>query len=139
MPLYGAPSVAGEWRGIYRYDDPYAAALNTQFVLTLTVDKDSSGGEILGGYGRDLGGPLGAATVTRGIQNGFAVVFFKVYDTPPAEVKASPVQYEGILSDDGRSLRGTWRLTAGEGAKSVVVTGTWEARRAPAESAGARR
>jgi hypothetical protein len=125
MPLFGAPSVAGEWRGVYRYDDPYAAALTTQFVLTLTLD-----GDLLGGAVRDLGGPLGGATITRGVQNGFAVIFFKSYDTPPPEVKTTAVQYEGILSDDGRSLRGTWRLTAGEGAKAVTVTGTWEARRA---------
>jgi len=158
--LYGAPTVAGEWRGTYRYDEPFSSALPVTFSMRLSVDGDGSGsagnGGALSGAIRDFG-PLGVAAVSRGVQSGYAVVFVKVYEAPPAELASAaiPIQYEGILSDDGRVLRGTWRIshsapsapasssapTRAAGlffrrravparpAAPEVATGTWEARR----------
>ncbi len=155
--LYGAPTVAGEWRGTYRYDEPFSSALPVTFSMRLSVDGDGGGSAgtvgALSGAIRDFG-PLGVAAVSRGVQSGYAVVFVKVYEAPPAELASAaiPIQYEGILSDDGRVLRGTWRISnpappapsapaRGGGlffrrravpprpAAPEVATGTWEARR----------
>src|SRR5687767_6819931 len=116
--LYGAPTAAGEWRGTYRYDEPFSSALPVTFSMRLSVNGEVGGAVggsdgALSGTIRDFG-PLGVASVSRGVQSGYAVVFVKVYEAPPAELAsaATPVQYEGILSDDGRVLRGTWRISS---------------------------
>ena len=70
-------------------------------------------------------GKLGEADIS-GEQSGLGVRFSKVYRSQ----KALTVSYEGTLSEDGKTMSGTWRIGG-------TAHGVWDARRAWSDSGNA--
>jgi len=115
-------SIAGGWLGTYYYDSHREPS---RFEATFSP---------LGADGRFAGrilddSLLGEASANNGVQTGRSISFVKVYIRPPRSHITAPVYYEGTLSEDGKTMAGTWRLTQS-------THGTWEARRLWFEEAG---
>jgi hypothetical protein len=108
-------SIAGGWLGTYYYDS-YSEPTRFEASFSAMGRDWRFGGRILDD------GPLGDANAINGAQTGQKVSFVKVYVRPPGGHITVPVYYEGQLSEDGKTMSGTWRL-------SLSTTGTWEARR----------
>lgn len=107
-------SIAGTWKGHYSYrDDP----------------EDGSGFEAV--FYEDSNGALeghvlddeefGQATIS-GVFSYPRVNFTKVY----AMKGLSPIEYQGTMSGDGKSMSGTWIITQGS---MVIRRGGWKAHR----------
>jgi hypothetical protein len=133
MSSQDSPSIAGGWLGTYYYGGAQAWQPPCRFEATFAP---------LGSDGRFTGtilddGPLGVANAT-GRQTGRNVDFTKVYVGPGGGASGlAPIEYEGTLSEDGRSVSGTWRIVSpgpGRG-RRPQGHGTWEARRRWAEAA----
>jgi hypothetical protein len=107
-------SIAGGWLGTYAYQGP-----PTRFEATFTpaLGEGRFSGTILDD------GRLGEANAT-GSQTGREVRFVKLYLRPGM----APVAYQGTLSEDGRTLTGTWRIGAD-------AQGIWDAHRLWSEAA----
>ena len=117
-------SVAGGWLGTYEYRGLQAWHPPVRFEATFTLR--GSQGRFTGTILDD--GPLGEAGVN-GSQHGLYVSFTKVYLRPGHEEGATcPIEYEGTLSEDGRSLTGVWQLKhPARGRRTVRVHGACEA------------
>ena len=107
-------SITGGWLGTYHYRGFLASNPPVRFEATLTA---ADAGRFAGTILDDGGGGEARAT---GVQTGSQVVFTKVY-TGPRHGYVHPVEYEGTLSGDGKTMRGTWHIQA--------ARGVWEARR----------
>ncbi len=109
----GQGTVGGGWLGTYAYTGIARRQPPVRFEATFT-EPDAEGrfaGTILDD------GPMGEAGVSGG-QGGRGVRFSKAY-----KKKGLPlVSYEGTLADDGRTMRGTWRI-------ADTTHGDWDARR----------
>jgi hypothetical protein len=106
--------LSGGWLGTYWYP---GRRLPCRFEATLTHVPRS--GQLSGTILDD--GRLGMASLG-GATTGDAVAFTKVYRSPGLE----PVQYEGTVAEDGRSMTGTWVIAPGG---PVRLQGTWEMHR----------
>src|SRR5689334_10024354 len=127
MSSQDLPSIAGGWLGTYYYRVAHAWQPPCRFEATLSPLR--SDGRFTGTILDD--GPLGIADVT-GTQTGRRVDFTKVYAGPGGGARRlAPIDYEGTLSEDGRSVSGTWRIEAPAPGQSrrPEVHGTWEAHR----------
>ena len=108
-------SVAGGWLGTYTYRGTQRTAPPVRFEATLAAgDAGRFSGTILDD------GKGGEARVD-GTQDNNRVRFTKIYARRVGGY-AHPVEYDGTLSDDGRTMKGTWHT-------NNTLTGAWEARR----------
>ncbi len=113
--------VGGGWLGTYAYKGAARKQPPVRFEATLT-EPDGEGafsGTILDD------GRLDEAAVLGG-QSGRGVRFTKTY----RQGGLPAIFYEGTLTEDGRTMGGTWRIEGD-------LHGAWDARRMWAESAGA--
>ena len=109
------PSIAGGWLGTYHYPQ-WAGQPPVRFEATFILRGTE--GRFTGTILDD--DVLGEASVL-GTQKGLRVNFSKVYQHPPPGHGTGKVFYEGGLSEDGRFLKGTWKLRG--------LSGGWEAHR----------
>jgi len=128
-----AHKIAGEWRGHYvhlkRPGDSFTAFIS------------ESGGQIEGTVIDDSG--PGPATLT-GSFSFPGVVFTKVYNRPgvvrdvekigeqtivTVRTYFHPIEYEGSMSDDGKTMRGTWVING----EQTLLAGSWTAYRVDEE------
>jgi len=102
-------NLSGEWHGTYRY--PAGARPDTPF-LAMIQDRD---GELSGTIIEPNGfrAETAQATLT-GRRCGTSVDFTKVYHGAGPEY-ATPVDYVGGISDDGRRIDGVWSLLEWDG------------------------
>jgi hypothetical protein len=105
--------ITGKWRGHYSYhrrpDD------GSGFDVSFIEEKDGLTGTV-----RDDFAPHDATLL--GTFSYPAVAFVKTYTQPTY----FPIKYEGTMSDDGKSIRGTWVIEA----DPYSTSGTWTAFRA---------
>jgi hypothetical protein len=94
-----------------------------RFEASITASTEGFTGRIL-----DAAFP-GPATIA-GYQNGREIRFTKTYTSAPSAERTLSSDYRGELSEDGKHLKGTWRIKI-EGRKINLYTvhGLWEARR----------
>jgi hypothetical protein len=133
MNSQDAPSITGGWLGTYYYVGAHAWQPACRFEATFAPLR--SDGRFSGTILDD--GPLGIANAS-GTQTGRHVGFTKVYVAPGGGARGlAPIDYEGTLSEDGRSVSGTWRIESAPSGQSrrPEVHGTWEAHRRWAEAA----
>jgi hypothetical protein len=105
-------SVSGNWFGNYYYaSTPDAFGFEAVFVQQGTLVE----GSILDD------GRLGEANVFGSFAGG-RISFRKVYRSPGH----APINYEGLMGDDGHSLSGTWRI-------GPEMHGSWKAWRMDGE------
>jgi hypothetical protein len=137
VPEHGfrAHDVAGGWLGTYHYKGRFAPPC--RFEMTLRALTGEAPGRFTGTILDD--GPLGEAAVEKGAQDGRHVRFTKVYRSANAHYGVVPIHYVGTLSEDGKRLSGTWKMTTlvGPSGRRVSDTGSWEARRLWGEQAEA--
>lgn len=106
----GQGTIGGGWLGTYAY------AVNARRVrFEATFTEPDAEGRFAGTILDD--GSMNEADVSGG-QGGRGVRFSKAYK----KKGLAPVSYEGTLSDDGRTMRGTWRI-------ANSAHGDWDARR----------
>ena len=113
MSEFEPGGVGGGWLGTYAYKGTARDRPPVRFEATLT-EPDGEGafsGTILDD------GRLGEAAVSGG-QSGRGIRFTKTY----RRRGLAAIFYEGTLTEDGRTMAGTWRI-AGD------VHGVWDARR----------
>jgi hypothetical protein len=151
-------SIAGEWRGRYRYD--MSPDMGADFSIWFTETADGLEGTVA------ENSSAGNASL-KGSFSFPIVQFTKLYLKPSVSEKVKkektfepkhkfkffnfqigigkenvtttttkehfgdPVEYEGKMSDDGRTLEGIWTLKSQSGAAS---SGTWTATRAETAS-----
>ena len=106
-------TVGGGWLGTYADTGARRRMPPVRFEATFT-EPDAEGR--FGGTILD-DGPLGEACVSGGL-GGRGVRFSKTYK----KKRIDPISYEGTLADDGRTMRGTWRI-------ADTAHGDWDARR----------
>jgi hypothetical protein len=129
-----AHKIAGEWRGHY----VHLKRPGDSFTAFIYENEGQIDGTVI-----DDSGP-GPATMT-GSFSFPGVVFTKVYDRPGAvrDVEkigdqtivtirhfGPPIEYEGTMSDDGKTMGGTWVINAERG---VAGAGSWTAYRVDEE------
>ena len=113
-------SVAGGWLGTYYYRGLQAGMPPVRFEAAFqTAAEGKFAGTIL-----DDG--VGGEARATGVQTGLEVAFTKVY-LARRRSYAQPVEYEGALSGDGKTMRGTWWIRESRG--FAEARGVWEARR----------
>jgi|GEM_PF-852842 hypothetical protein len=134
-------SVLGGWLGAYYYKD--STRLPVRFEATFRLEQGDEGAAEAGRFGGVIldDGYLGEAAVRKGVQQGLIVRFTKVYLQGTVRQGIVPVHYAGTLSEDGKLITGTWRLSTLRGGQGrrITETGYWEARRLwseASESAG---
>lgn len=145
--------IIGEWRGRYEYDG--TSTPGGDFTIWFAGDSGQLTGEIVdqSSAGRaSLTGTFESPTIkftkfylkptqtkrvdkhqeavpkhSFSLLNLFKVTVVKEHDvvTETTETFGTPVEYEGIIGDDGQTLTGTWAITAEKGA----TKGTWSAKR----------
>ncbi|MBZ0188045.1 MAG: hypothetical protein K8F91_17490 [Candidatus Obscuribacterales bacterium] len=112
MTSSGDHNIDGQWRGFYAYrnrpDD--GSGFDAHF--------ESVAGALTGAIHDDQG--LGEALIS-GSFDFPSINFTKVY----VSGTALPIHYVGTMSDDGKSLSGTWLIAHDH----IRVTGTWRAHR----------
>ena len=107
--------VAGNWRGRYLYTTGGADGQGFEAVF---LQNDSRlEGNILDD------GPLGEAVVTGSFVYP-SINFTKVYRAGGQP----PIYYSGTMSEDGKTLAGTWEVHS-QKVKQPLARGTWTARR----------
>jgi hypothetical protein len=104
-------TIEGPWAGSYGYG---GGRLPVEFEASFEFQGNPSD---FTGLIRD-NGPLGDAHV-RGQQLGRNVSFTKFYISPFTDAATSKVAYTGVLSEDGNSISGRWKL-------GIVTSGPWE-------------
>lgn len=124
-------TVAGKWRGNYQYND--APDEGSSF----TADFSETSGRLKGTIVDDYA-PCEA--LIGGTFSFPAIQFTKVYATGEVvrslqkkgdqffvleEDYANPVEYEGLMSNDGKTMNGTWHISLSRGKR----LGTWTAHR----------
>ena len=103
--------VTGKWDGTFSYDHDYGPV--TPFLAELEENSGAIGGKIIepDAYHGSL---VTLQAIVSGQRDGSMVSFIKTYGNAP-EGYEFPVRYEGILSEDGLSITGRWRLLLGSG------------------------
>jgi hypothetical protein len=99
-------NVTGSWLGNYYYSSVSSA---TGFEAVFAQSGTAIEGSILDD------GALGEAHLTGSCASG-ELTFCKIYNSKARD----PVYYRGVLSEDGKSITGTWRINA-------QVNGAWKA------------
>ena len=112
MSECSANNVSGTWFGNYYYSD---LSRSCGFEAAFVQQGVSLEGSILDDSG------LGEANVA-GTFTGGKIDFSKVYHNREYQ----PVSYMGVISDDGKSLSGAWRI-------GTLLHGTWKAWRMDGE------
>ena len=112
-------SIAGGWLGTYHYRGVQTGRPPVRFEATFSV---TDAGRFAGTVLDDGGGEAQAA----GVQTGRTVAFTKTY-RGHRRGYAFPVEYEGKLSKNGKTMRGTWHIRAARG--MPAAQGVWDARR----------
>ncbi|MBK9143925.1 MAG: hypothetical protein IPM23_15605 [Candidatus Melainabacteria bacterium] len=116
-----AQDASGKWRGFYTYrHNPDAGCA---FDAHLEVEEGVLSGRIHDDY------ELGEATVS-GAYHFPSINFTKVY----VSGEHAPIHYVGTMSEDGRSMSGTWLITHGQ----IRWSGTWRAHRSQENDSRAR-
>lgn len=104
--------VDGKWRGHYTYaSNPDAGS---SFDALFEDDESILSGDILDDEA------LGRATLA-GTFSFPEIRFTKTYQ----DIRLVPVEYQGTMSDDGKTMRGRWTLYD----RGHVMRGTWHAYR----------
>lgn len=114
----GQGALGGGWLGTYAYKGRLQAQPPVRFDATF---YQSDGGGSFFGTILDDGG-LGEADM-RGEQSGQGIRFAKDY----RQSRMPLVSYEGTLSEDSRTMAGTWRIDR-------TAHGVWDARRTWSDS-----
>ena len=115
--------IDGGWLGTYYYGPEYGDWPVRFEALFTSIDSGRFRGTVIDD------GPLGEATAI-GRQLGRRVEFVKTYSQNMAGFTQAPVAYEGTIDEDGKTMRGAWRLKVKEfGVISRVMKGTWDAHR----------
>lgn len=115
-----AASIAGEWEGMYRYDDVKRFTALVPFTLELKQEGTTVRGRVteprsdFGPNDKTLGSNLAGSYEA---ESG-SFIFRKIYD-----YDGHVVHYSGAVDRAGTLLSGTWRIG--------TYTGTWFARRRP--------
>lgn len=126
-------SLTGVWDGAYSYPHPHAVMPPSLFKATLFETAGVLGGAIheVAEMGSRIGETI-CATL-QGQRAGRQVSFIKSYEDmePEAEYQGDVV-YEGVLSEDGLEISGTWEI-------SSVWSGSFLMVRAGRKAARARR
>lgn len=132
MSARDVPSVTGGWLGTYAYGGLGKWQPPVRFEVTFEASEIP--GEFTGTVLDE--GPLGEASIT-GTQDGLQVRFTKVYRSSNSlGGQVVPVEYEGTLAEDGRSMKGTWAIVARiPGLPPLRTGGTWDAHRFWSEAA----
>ena len=122
-------SIAGGWLGTYRWGGLHCLVPPVRFEASIVATGEGFAGEIL-----DAAFP-GLALID-GCQRGREVRFTKTYTAASRVERTLSADYQGEISEDGRHLKGTWRIKI-EGRKINLFTvhGSWEARRTWDENA----
>jgi hypothetical protein len=107
-------NIQGSWRGCYFYAVQLAGGRGFGFEAVFL----ESGGVLEGNILDDS--HLGEAVVS-GSFTYPTVTFVKRYRNKPG----APIRYEGTMSEDGKTLQGSWFLISGQGS----TRGTWVANR----------
>lgn len=115
-------SLDGSWAGSYGYR---GGRLPVAFEAAFTF---AANGVDFTGWIRD-NGPGGDAHIV-GKQLGRNITFTKFYISPMTDTMTGKVAYSGVVSDDGNSITGQWKL-------GIFDTGPWHINRATAMPAGA--
>jgi hypothetical protein len=113
-------SFAGGWIGTYAYTGRQKHQKPVRFEAAIRVlDTNAFTGDLIDdNY-------LGDSDAV-GEQAGRRVRFTKTYRKPPPRGhQTAPIEYSGTISDDGRTVAGSWRATFPSG----VAEGVWDARR----------
>lgn len=116
-------SIAGGWLGTYAYDSPF---LPGPVRFEATFDEGHSGafsGKILDDS------PVSREAAVDGAQSGRTVRFVKTYLPQQGKRNAKPIDYSGIMADDGLTMRGTWLIRDRLAGVPIHTTGVWDARR----------
>lgn len=111
-------SIAGTWKGHYSYRDDPEDGSGFEAVFY----EDSKG--ILEGHILDDDQAFGQATIS-GVFSYPRVNFTKVYLLQEPR-RLSPIEYQGSMSGDGKSISGTWIIVQGS---TVLRRGGWKAHR----------
>jgi hypothetical protein len=120
----GEPDISGAWDGVYIYTgrQQQMPAIRFQAVFTTSPEAGRFSGEIMDENG------FGEAEVA-GTREGRSVRFVKKYRRT-LYPRAFPISYEGVLSEDGFSISGTWLIVQKLfGIIPLRSTGTWWAQR----------
>ena len=114
-------SISGGWLGTYYYGDGRGEPTRFEATFSSLSQQGSFGGRILDDE------PLASAHVADGVQAGREIVFTKIY---VGLTSAAPIHYDGTLSEDGRTVRGTWLINfQDKRGRPIKRRGTWDARR----------
>jgi len=108
-------SIAGEWRGHYRYRECPDQGSGFSAFITETAGRIE--GTIIDDFKPTNASFTGSFSFP-------SVQFTKVYSNP-AQV-TYPIEYQGSMSEDGKEMSGTWLL---HDINNVCHTGTWIANR----------
>jgi hypothetical protein len=120
MELDFAHKFAGGWLGTYAYRGRWRLQKPVRFEATVYTLDDGTFTAVL----LDDNYLLDSDAV--GEQVGREVRFTKVYRKPPPRGhETAPVQYHGVISDDGLTIAGTWQAKF----RSGIAEGVWDARR----------
>ncbi|MGH9549528.1 MAG: hypothetical protein ACRD3W_09135 [Terriglobales bacterium] len=109
-------SIGGYWRGHYDYKK--LPDEGSGFEALFIEEGNALSGHIIDDC------PPGTTTGKASISGMFqfpSVSFIKTYSTPGY----APIEYDGQMSDDGKTISGTWAIFEGKG----VYQGRWEAYR----------
>lgn len=100
-------SLSGSWQGVYRYSWGQTVSFLAQLA--------DAGGVLTGDTvePRGAGFSFRTASVVGG-RSGTRVQFTKIY-CEPSLVHRWPIQYSGLLSDDGNTVLGRWLVQGGMG------------------------
>jgi hypothetical protein len=122
----GSASVVGGWLGTYNYGGLQAVLRPVRFEATLRSALPGAAqfyGEIVDD------GSTGTASVD-GSQESDIIRFDKTYSVSSKIGRVRSYEYCGVISEDGKAMRGTWRVSVRiAGLKLPQVRGTWHARR----------
>ena len=117
-------SVAGGWLGTYYYGGRLSWQEPVRFEASFDARSDGSfTGKILDDS------DLGEAGVS-GSQSALIVKFTKEYYRPPMWSDTAPIDYHGVLSEDGKKITGRWTMSVRRGKQRTSrLSGEGEARR----------
>ncbi len=138
--------IKGKWKGHYKYDRKSVEELRGIDQTGFMIDIISTDGEFFAGTVRDdqkTGGTEGIGEIN-GKLIGDQVAFIKQMPVLTVLVqkgtrktfdrKHPPIYYTGTLSDDGKSVRGQWKINFGFVWMGIIpvpmmpMTGTWMAK-----------
>lgn len=109
--------LTGQWHGTYYYADSFGPA--TPFLLDLTDKAGHLAGSMIEPE-TVIGSGSTVAAVIEGWRSGLSIDFTKTYRNSPQGYEW-PVDYVGLVSDDGLTASGMWSL--------LELSGTFEMHR----------